>query len=110
MGQKSKGNGLSEKGCQKLERLLVSFTKRFKIQLGMSNTADAAPVKLELKKDARRVRVKARRCSADERASMELCVKKLVEMGFLIPNLNATWQSAPVLVPKKILNPSIAFY
>ena len=101
MVQEAKGNGLSEKGCQKLERLLMSFRKNFKIRLGMSDPADVAPVKLELRKDARPVRVKARRYSADERAWMELYVKKLVEMGFLIPNPNTTWKAAPLLVFKK---------
>ena len=101
MVQEAKGNGLSEKGCQKLERLLVSFTKIFKIRLGMSNPTDVAPMKIEPEKDARPVRVKARRYSADERAWMELYVKKLVEMGFLIPNPNATWQAALIFVPEK---------
>ena len=101
MVQEAKGNGLSANGCQKLESLLLSFRKIFKIRLGMSDPADVAPMKLELKKDARPVRVKGRRYSVDERAWMELYVKKLVEMGFLIPNPRATWQAAPILVPKK---------
>ena len=61
MVQEAKGSGLSEKDCQKLERLMVSFRKIFKIRLGMSDPADVAPMKLELIKDARPVRVKARR-------------------------------------------------
>ena len=33
---------------------------------------------------------------------MELYVKRLVEMGFLIPNPNSTWKVEPILVPMKI--------
>ena len=48
MVQDARGNGLSGKGCQKLERFLVSFRNIFKIRLGISYPADVAPMKLEL--------------------------------------------------------------
>ena len=75
--------------------------KHNSIWLGMSDLANVAPMKLELKKNAGPVRFKAWRYFADERAWMEIYVKHIVEMGFLIPNSTDTWPPAPILVPKK---------
>lgn len=55
-------------------------------------------IKLDPRK--RPVRCKLRRYPAPQRAFLNKYVDKLVEMGFFIPNPNAQWQAAPLLVPK----------
>lgn len=57
-------------------------------------------MKIELQANKRPVKAKARRYPAKQRAFLNKYVDQLVSMGFLIPNANATWQAAPLLVPK----------
>lgn len=57
-------------------------------------------MKVQLLPNKRPVKVKARRYPTHQRAFLNEYVQKLVEMGFLIPNPDAEWQAAPLLVPK----------
>ena len=47
------------------------------------------------------MKVKARRYPAKQRAFLNKYVDRLVEFGFFIPNPDADWQAAPLLVPKR---------
>ena len=58
-------------------------------------------MKISLDPSMRPVKVKARRYSAQQRTFLNKYIDKLVDMGFIIPNANADWQAAPLLVPKK---------
>ena len=97
----AQGNGLSEAGVERLSELLRKYRKIFRLRLGASEPAQVEPMKIQLKEGLKPVRVKARRYSADERAWLENYVDKLVEMNFIVPNPDAAWQAAPILVPKK---------
>lgn len=46
------------------------------------------------------VKVKARRYPALQKNFLKAYIAKLVELEILIPNPQAEWQAAPLLVPK----------
>ena len=57
-------------------------------------------MRVQLLPHKRPVKVKARRYPPHQRAFLNAYVKQLVEMKFLVPNPEAEWQAAPILVPK----------
>lgn len=57
-------------------------------------------MKIELDPLENPVRVKARRYPSNQRMFLKTTIDKLVEQGFLVPNPKASWQCAPLCVPK----------
>lgn len=57
-------------------------------------------MKIEVDPNKRPVKVKVRRYPPEQRLFLDKYINRLVELGFLVPNPNATWQAAPHLVPK----------
>ena len=73
----------------------------FRITLDYTKPAAVKPMKIDLLKDVKPVRVRSRRYTAEGRAWLEKYVKALVDMNFLVPNSDASWQAAPLLVAKR---------
>jgi len=98
--QQARANGMSEDGCRKLSLLLEENRSVFRIRLGKSPPADVQPMRVRLLPNSKPVRVKARRYSPEQRAFMEKYADKLLEMQFAQVLPTASWQAAPLIVPK----------
>eukprot|EP00171_Calliarthron_tuberculosum_P004595 IDg4595t1 len=92
--------GQSQRGAERLLKILKDFRSVFRIRLGKTPPASVPPMKIDLDPSKTPVQVRARRYSAPQRAFLNEYVKKLEEMGFFIANPNAEWQAAPHIVPK----------
>ena len=57
-------------------------------------------MRVRLEPNRRPVRVKARRYSPEQRRFMEKYAEKLLDMDFVMIMPTATWQAAPLIVPK----------
>lgn len=57
-------------------------------------------MRVRLKKDARPIKVKARRYSPEQREFLNAYFKRLMELDFCMEMPTATWQAAPLLVAK----------
>lgn len=57
-------------------------------------------MKIEFYPSKSAVRVKSRRYPSNQRVFLKAYIEKLVEMGFFIPNPDATRQAASLCVPK----------
>ena len=101
MSENAKQEVLSENGSRVLEKLLKDYRSVFRIRRGYTKPAEVKPMKIDLLKDVKPVRVRSRRYTAEGRAWLEKYVKALVDMNFLVPNPDASWQSAPLLVAKR---------
>ena len=96
----AKANGLSTQGCGKLAILMNQYKRVFRIRLGASPPASVPPMKIRLRPSNNPVRVKARRYSSEQRQFMERYAQKLLDMEFAFVMPTASWQAAPLIVPK----------
>ena len=69
--------------------------------LGKYPPAKVSTIRVRLKENCLSIRVKARRFSARQREILDAYLKKLVDLGFCEEMGTATWEAAPLLVPKK---------
>ena len=92
--------GLSKKGGARLRKFLLYKRFVFLVRLGKTSPASVAPMNIDLDKTKVPIRVRARIYSAPQRAFLNTYVAKLVEMGFLVANLDAEWQAALHIVSK----------
>ena len=98
--QDAQNCGLSKKGAERLRELLGKHKNIFRIRLGASPPAKVPPMKIRLVKNCRPVKAKARRYSGEQRAFLTKYIDKLIDMGFVVMNPRASWQAAPLMVPK----------
>ena len=75
-------------------------TGLFSTEAGKSDPADFPPMRVQLLPHKRPLKVKARRYPPHQRAFFNAYIKQLVEMKFLVPNPEAEWQAALILIPK----------
>lgn len=94
-------NGLSRKGEKKLEEIIQQNKTVFKIRLGSGGPANVTPMKIVLDETKKPVKVKVRKYPKEQRKFLDTYFSKLVDMGFLKPCPQASWQAAPHLVPKE---------
>ena len=98
--QDAADNGMSPQGITKLTALLHAHKDIFKVRLGASPPAKVKPMKIRLVPNCKPVKAKARRYPGEQRAFLTKYVDRLLEMGFVVNNPNASWQAAPLMVPK----------
>lgn len=99
--QWAKEGGMSDQGLQRLTAMIkVELRSIFKVRLGKSEPAKVTPMHIRIKDGCAPVKVRARRYSAEQRSFLNSNIDELVKMGFLVPNINAEWQAAPLLVMK----------
>jgi len=92
-------NGLSPEGTNRLREMIKKYPV-FRIRLGKSPPADVEPMKIRLREGAEPIKVRTRRYSPDQRAFLQKYVEQLKDMDFVTEMPTATWQAAPLLVPK----------
>ena len=101
MFENAKLKGLSEKRSSVLEKLLKDCCSVFRIRLGYTKPTAVKQMKIDQIKDVKPVRVRSRRYTTEGRAWLGKYVKALVDMNFLVPTPDASWQAAPLLVAKR---------
>lgn len=94
-------SGLDSAHASRLSDLLTEYRSIFRLRLGKSKPADVTPMEIRLLPNQRPIRVKARRYTAEQRAFLDQYVDALRKMGFVKDMPTATWQAAPLLVPKR---------
>lgn len=75
--------GMSDKGLEKLRKLLIEFDDVNKTKLDRGEPADIAPLKVTLKKDAIPVRSKKRHYPPPKKEFMTKYVKQLLKLDFV---------------------------
>lgn len=80
--------------------LVQNFKDIWRVSLVAGAPACLPPMKIQLKTDAAPTRVKLRRYPPEQCELLKQLVNTLVENGHGYRNLNATWCSAPLIVPK----------
>lgn len=95
------GHGLTARGRTQLEQIISCHREIFRIRLGNSPPAKVEPMHIRLDPNCRPVRAKARRYSQEQRKFLDKYVETLQDLDFVVEVTTATWQAAPLLVPKK---------
>ena len=96
----AEANGISKTGHEKLKSMLKEYKDVFRVRLGPGPPARVDPMRISLLPDAPPCITKLRRYPVEQREYMSKFVHTLLEYGFAIPNANAEWASAPLLVQK----------
>jgi len=100
MSKAAAGNGMPQQDVATLEQLISDHMDIFRISLSSGPAAAVDPLRIDLKSDARPVRVRLRNYSKEQREFLEDFVTKLVHHGMAYSNPTAKWASAPLIVPK----------
>lgn len=76
--------------------------KLFPLRLESSASARILPMKIKLNRSKNPVEVKLKKYSAEQNLFMDNCIDRVIEFGFIVPNITAHWQAAPHLTPKSL--------
>lgn len=93
--------GYSDKLCSLLHKHKQIFFRR---RLGSEGPAYIAPMRIKIDTTKKPVTVKVCKYPVKQRKFLDSYLDQLVEMGYLQPNTNDSWQAAPHLVAKELPN------
>lgn len=96
----AENNSLSEKQLKDLKTIVSGRIDIFRCSFSSGPPAKLPPLKIELTADAKPVKVRLRKYSADQRKFLATFIKSLVSHGMVYPNPTSKWACAPLLVPK----------
>ena len=96
--------GCSPAFTAKLQKLLLSYSNVFRLELDRDPPVDMPPLKVNLRHDAKPVRCKARRYGPEQRAFMDSHVDQLEKAGLVYKNARSRWCSPPLIVRKPEAN------
>ncbi len=83
-----------------LENIVAEHIDIFPIGLSSGPPVDLPPMRIELKKDAKPIKVRLRNYSEPQKEFLDNFVFKLVEKGMAYANPTSAWAAAPLLVLK----------
>lgn len=93
-------NGISAEGSQTLAEILSEYDDVIRVRLGNDPPALVPPMNVRLVDNARSVMDRPRRYSKEQRMFIKNSVTRLEEYGMARQIFDASWVSAPLLVPK----------
>lgn len=93
-------NGISRLDKKRLADLLRKYRDVFRMRLGPGPPAKVDPMKILIDPSAVPFLTKPRRYSPEQREYMKVFTEKLLQYGFVSPNPEAQWTSAPLMVQK----------
>lgn len=92
-------NGLPSVSWKPLEELIEQHRDTFSMSFSSSPTK-VPPLTIDLKPEARPVRVILSNYSASQKAFMSKLTKQLLENDIIYPNPSSKWACASLIVPK----------
>lgn len=98
--EKTCEDGLSESGFARLHNIFHEYRPIFRIRLGKSRPADVISMQLRVTPGKHPVKERVRKYSPKQSRFLDAYVDQMADIGFLIPNPNASWKAAPLLVSK----------
>lgn len=100
MVMKATDNGLPDEYRDQLTDIVDSSVDMFPTFFSSGPTVDLPPLHIELKPDARPVKVRPRNYSLEQKDFMDNFGSALVRHELAYPNPTSHWASTPLLVPK----------
>jgi transposase InsO family protein len=99
--QEARAAGLTEKGVQRLERMLEEYRDVFRIEFANDPPVEVDPMKVQIKPESAPVMCKSRRYPPLHRQFLQEHMEELERNGLVERNPDSRWGSAPRIVPKK---------
>ena len=99
--QEASEKGMSDKGREELEKLLIEYGDVIKLRLDGKEPAKIDPLRVNLKQDAVPIRAKQRRYPPPKKEFMTRYVRQLLKLGLVKKATAPEWVSAPLIVPKR---------
>lgn len=92
--------GFPKTRFDELKQIVMKRVNVFRTTFSRGNGANIAPLKLELKPNAKPVIVKLRRYSESQKRFLRKLVDRLLDANLIYSNSSSKWACAPHLVPK----------
>ena len=93
-------NGFPSHLLQNLRDLLDTYRDIFRTKMGSDPPASVPPMTMQMRRDAKPVRVKVRRYSPPQAVFLRRMVEKLMSFGLVYFNPSSQWALAPLIAPK----------
>lgn len=96
----ARDNGLPNQDANRLDKIIDENRDVFRTSFSSGPHAKLRPLRIDLTRDARPVKVRLRNYSKEQQDFLTDMTDKLVEHGMAYPNPTSAWACAPLLVPK----------
>lgn len=100
MLKRAKDNGLQSELCARLSKTVEEHPDIFCESFSAGPPANARPLQIQLRPDAKPIRVCLQKYSHEQRKFLWDMISRLLRCGMIVPNPSASWACAPLLVPK----------